>query len=87
MPDRYQDYNGGLEGPATHAFTISPNDGADLVETTRAIYVGAPGSLTLVLQSGAEVAFANVTAATVLPVRATRVKASGTTASSMVGMV
>ena len=87
MPDRYKDHASGLEGPATHAFSVTPNDDTDLTETTRALYIGSAGSLRVTLLSGAEVTLANVAAGSVLPIRVSRVKATSTTATSIVGLV
>lgn len=87
MPDRFQSHAGSLDGPATNAFAISPHDTNPLAETTRALYVGGPGAVVVELISGAEVTFANVAASSLLPVRVTRVKATGTTATQMLGLV
>ena len=87
MPDRFQYYASSLEGPATHAFAITPHDTAPLPEPTRALYVGGAGSVTVVLLSGEEVSFANVAASSLLPIRVSDVLATGTTASLLVGLV
>ena len=87
MPDRFQYSTPSLSGPAAHAFAVTPNDSSDLSETTRAIYVGGAGSVTAVMASGASVTFASVPSGTTLPVRVTRVLATGTTASTIVGLV
>jgi hypothetical protein len=54
---------------------------------TRALYVGTGGTVAAVLQSGAAVSFANLGSGTLLPVRLRQVKATGTTASGLVGML
>lgn len=87
MPDRFESTSSGLDSPATHGFSITPNDGADLPEITRALYVGGPGAIVVVMLSGAELVVSGVAAGTVLPVRARRVKATGTTATAMLGLV
>jgi hypothetical protein len=87
MQDRFQYHASALEGPATHAFAVTPHDTNDLPETTRAIFVGGTGSVCLVLVSGAEITLANVASSSIIPVRATRLKATGTTATQIVGMV
>ena len=87
MQDRYASRAAGSDGPATHGFAIAPDDGADLAETTRAIYVGSAGNLVAVLASGAELTFASVPSGTVLPVRAARIRATGTSASGLIGLV
>jgi hypothetical protein len=87
MPDRFQYSTPSLSGPATHAFAVTPNDSTDLSETTRALYVGAAGSVAAVMASGASVSFGSVASGTVLPVRVARVLATGTTASAILGLV
>ncbi len=87
MSDRYANHNSGLESPATHGFAITPDDDADLPEATRAIFVGAAGAVSAILVSGATVTLAGIPAGTVLPVRATRVLATATTAGALVGLV
>ena len=54
---------------------------------TRAIYVGSGGTLAVRLLSGQTVTFAGVSAGSILPPRADRVLATGTTAGSIVGLV
>jgi hypothetical protein len=87
MPDRYASHAAGLESPAARGFAITPSDGASLPETTRAIYVGTAGDLTVVLASGDQLSFLNLPSATVLPIRAIAVKASGTTATALLGLL
>lgn len=71
---------------AINGVAVTPNDNTDLTFTTRYVYVGVAGSLTVVLKSGVTVAFATVPAGTSLPICATRVKATGTTATSIVAL-
>lgn len=87
MPDPFSDHAPGLESPATNGFAITPADGADLSATTRAIYVGGTGALAVTLSSGNDVSFAGLPAGTLLPVRIRRVKATGTTATALVGLL
>jgi hypothetical protein len=87
MPDRYESYTSGLESPATHGFSVTPSDSADLPETTRALFVGTSGAVSLVLASGAEIVLTGVLGGSLLPLRAMRVRATGTTAASIVGLV
>ncbi|WP_417310546.1 spike base protein, RCAP_Rcc01079 family [Devosia sp.] len=87
MQDRYSSRAAGSDGPATHGFAITPDDGSDLAETTRAIYVGTAGDLVAVLTSGAELTFASVPSGSVLPVRADRIRATATSAGDLIGLV
>lgn len=87
MPDRFSTHSPALTSPATHGFAVTPSDSLDLAETTRALYVGSGGTLVLRLLSGQTVTLAGVSAGSVLPLRADRVLATGTTAANIVGLV
>jgi hypothetical protein len=87
MGDRFESIQTGLDSPASHGFPITPSDGTDLAETVRAVFVGGSGSLVAVLASGAELTFAGLAGGTVLPIRARRVKATGTSATLLVGLL
>lgn len=87
MPDRFADHARGLDAPADHAFAITPSDGTDLSEITRALYVGTGGDLSLITASGATVSLPNVQSGSVLPLRCRRVRATGTSATGLVGLV
>lgn len=87
MKDRFDTRSANIIGSALDGFAIAASDIGELTETTRAIYVGSPGDLTIVLKSNAELTFKNVAASTVLPVRAIKVLATGTTASDLLGLV
>jgi len=86
MLDRFEGKAQSYDSPATSGFDIIPNDVVDLLEVTRALYVGIAGDVRVTFVSGATVTFGNVNAGTILPVRAVRVHATGTTASSLVGL-
>jgi hypothetical protein len=53
---------------------------------TRALYVGGGGNLAVRLQDGTELTLANMPAGTLLPIRVTRILATGTTATEIVGL-
>lgn len=76
----------GQQDPAFNAFTITPNDGANLAQTARGLYVGVAGDLKLTLPGGGTVTLKNVSAG-ILPVAATKIFATGTTATDIVGLV
>ena len=87
MPDRFASNIPSLTSPATHGFAVTPSDTLDLSEATRAIYVGSGGALALRFLSGQTAIFVGVAAGSILPVRADRILATGTTAGSLVGLV
>jgi hypothetical protein len=87
MADRFQNSSPSLAGPASHGFPVSPSDSAALAETTRGIFVGTGGTIAAVMASGASVTFVSVASGSLLPVRLTKVMATGTTAGNIVALV
>ena len=86
MAPRNQFPSRGSLDSATDAFSIAPNDGADLTDIPRAIWIGTGGNVALAMASG-NVTLMNVADGTLLPVRPSRVRATGTTASNIVGLL
>lgn len=87
MPDPFAAHAPSLTAPARDGFAITPSDGADLPDVTRAIYVGGPGHVRLVLESGATLTFSNVSSGALLPLRVRRLLATGTTATAIAGLL
>ncbi len=87
MPDPFSSHSAGLESPATHGFAVSPSDSADLADVIRALYVGGSGNVAVTLLSGADVRLTGVAGGTLLPLRVRAVRATGTTATSLVGLL
>lgn len=77
-------YLSGIQ-PATSAETVTPSDVTNLSQTSRAIYVGYSGDVSVQI-NGQTVVFPNVPNAHQLDIRATRVNATDTTASGIVAM-
>ena len=74
------------EGPATFGFVINPSDDSFLEELTRGIWVGGSGNIILMLSSGRVIPLVGVVAGTLIPVKAKKVYATGTTATNLVAM-
>ncbi len=85
MMGSYAGRQANLSDPARDAFAITPDDGADLTNWALALYVGGSGDVRIVTWGGETVTFANVPVG-VLPVRARRVYATGTSATGIVGL-
>ena len=74
-------------GPGKLCVEVTPDDGDDLDDgPCRALYVGSAGNLVIHDFAGNQVTFAAVPAGTLLPVRARRVMATGTTADDIVAV-
>lgn len=67
---------------ATNALAVTPSDSADLTYVSRGLYVGGQGDVSVVTRGGQTVTF--VGAVGLLPVRVSRVRATGTTATDIV---
>jgi hypothetical protein len=75
-----------LDDPPANAAAVTPNDSADLTNTTRMIYVGGAGAVALITKGGHTVTFAAVPVGTTLRVRANRILATGTTATNLLAL-
>ena len=86
MSDKFENRADFVSAPATRFASVTPSDSADLTELPKALYVGIGGALVLRGADGTAVTFTQVVGGTVLPVRARRVQASGTTAGAIVAL-
>lgn len=71
---------------AAGGFVITPSDSVDLTYVTRGIYVGSAGNLAVIMANGDTVTFVGISAGAIHPIQAKRVKLTGTTAGSLVGV-
>ena len=85
MFDRFSAFAQNLTSPVGDGFAITPDDGNDLPQLTRALYVGEGGDLAVKLQSGTDIVLKSVPTGALLPLRVRQVKAA-TTAGSIVGL-
>lgn len=87
MPDAFASLADSPTAPARQAAAIVPHNTNALPLLPKAIYVGAAGDITLrAVDDAADVVFKSVPVGTILAVRASHVRASGTTAGSLVGL-
>lgn len=86
MNDRFRTGGDSVTAPARCAFAITPHDTQPLPLVTKGLCVGTSGEIALrAIDSEADVTL-NVVAGQLLPIRITHVRASGTTASGLVGL-
>nr|DAL11089.1 MAG TPA_asm: hypothetical protein [Bacteriophage sp.] len=71
---------------ARRAAAVTTSDSAVSDDPTRALYVGGAGNVKVDMVSGGTVTFSNVAAGTLLPIQVTRVYATGTTATLIIGL-
>jgi len=81
---RYRANN--IANPAAGAIAVTPNDSTDLASQARALWIGTGGDVTVITVDGQTVLLANIPDGSLLPVRCTRVKSTGTTASDIVAL-
>ena len=81
-----QNAPGVVTAAAESAVVVTPSDTVDLTNASRGIYVGGTGTLTAIMLDGTTCLFSGIPAGTILPIRATRVKATGTTATLIVAL-
>lgn len=74
--------------PYSNAVVVTPSDSADLGFVTRGIWVGDGGAkhVAVIMQDSGTVVFENIPTGTFLPIRVTRVKSTGTTASKLIAV-
>lgn len=87
MPDTFENFTVGLNSPTcahAEAVDISASDHT-CTNTTRFLYVGGTGDVIATID-GTDITFAAVPAGERLPIRATVIKQTGTTATDMVAM-
>lgn len=76
-----------VTAPATRCFSIVPDDIQAIPESVKAIYIGGGGDVVLrPLHGAVDVTFKAVPQGSTLDVRAIAVRATGTTATHLVGL-
>lgn len=79
----------GLTAPARGGEAVaieSPGVDVELAKTSRGIWVGGEGNLTVRMMDGGELTFTAVPAGTLLPIQATHVLGATTTATEIVAL-
>jgi hypothetical protein len=72
---------------ATDGISVTPSDSVDLsIGFCRGILVGVSGALSVVTTSGTTVTFPTVVAGVIHPICATRIRATGTSATGIVAV-
>ncbi len=87
IKDTFETVTDSLISPARRAFAVAPNDSSEFEFATKAFYVGTGGDVTLrAIGDDADVTFRNIAGGTILAIRARAIRATGTTASDIVGL-
>lgn len=86
MTDPFANTQPSLSSPASAGMAVIPSDANALPVTSRALYIGSGGTLTIRMMSGDDLTFVGVPSGSFLPIRVTQVHATGTTASAIVAL-
>lgn len=74
------------DAPGRGAFAITKSDSTIFAKTTRALYIGTAGDVAVRMTDQTALTFTSVPAGALLPIRVDQVKATGTTASNIIGL-
>ena len=84
MADTFEEYSDSMESPAKNAASVTPDNGVDLSFASRALLCEVGGIVTVdMVGAGTNIAIP-VVAGQPMPIRATRVYATGTTATGII---
>lgn len=84
--DPQPNYSKWIDSPAENAETVTPSNSVDITYVSRALYIGSTGDVKVDMKGGQTVTLVAVPAGAILPIRVTRVYATGTTASSIIAL-
>jgi hypothetical protein len=84
--DNFGEQTPGLMTPASTFEAVTPSDTVDLAAVTRGLWVGTAGDVVAISKAGNTATFKNIANGTLLPIRVSRVKATSTTATDIVGL-
>lgn len=73
--------------PAHGVVAVTPSDATDLPARVRSLYVGGAGDISVVASDGSTATLSTVPAGSIIPLWVRRVNATGTTATSIVGLL
>lgn len=84
-PDRFANTTDSLLAAARAPYAITPDDGTPLPAVPKGIFVGTGGDVTLRgVDAASDVTYRNLPDASYIAVRASHVRATGTTASHLI---
>lgn len=87
MPDAFARNSDSVFAPSRNPLTIATHDTNPLADNPKAIYIGTGGNIVLRgVDSAADSTFKNIPSGTILPVRPSHIRATGTTAADIVGL-
>lgn len=83
--DRFEDLRDNASSPSRAPFAVVPDDNAALPEVPKGLYIGTGGNVRLRgVDATADVTYWNLPDASYIAVRASHVRATGTTAANLI---
>ena len=86
MADHFQNLADAPDFQARRLVAVTPHDTNDLAYVTKAVYIGTGGTISIIAADDTVAVSLTVQDGAVLPIRAKRIRATGTTATDIVGM-
>ena len=87
MADAYADRGDAVSSQARRLIAVTPSDSTDLADVAKAVYVGTGGDVSIIAAGDTTaVVLKNLLSGSLIPVRAKRVMATGTTATNLVAL-
>lgn len=83
MPGAYRSAD--ATASARRAAAVTPSD-TDVIENTRALYIGGAGALKVTMVEGGDVTFVGLVAGTILPVQVTKCWDTDTDATNILAL-
>lgn len=84
--DNFSNHSDTVSGPSREPFAVIPHDVNSLSEIPKRIYIGTGGNVTLRgVDAIADVTYKNVGSGVYLDVRPSHIRATGTTATDIIG--
>ncbi|MDO5759062.1 MAG: hypothetical protein Q4P24_16650 [Rhodobacterales bacterium] len=84
--DTFSSHSQSLNAPIRSGAPVTPSNSADLPVLPRALYIGGGGDISMILAGGETITLKSVPAGAMLPLRASRVRQTGTTATALVAL-
>jgi hypothetical protein len=88
MADEFAAFSDLPINPARNAAEVTPSDADALANVPKGLYIGGGGDIACrLVDDAADVTFASIPAGTVLPIRVSHVRATGTSATNIVALI
>ena len=86
ISDPFQTYSTSPTSPISSGFDITPDDANDLPILPRAILLGGAGDVVVDFADGTTLTLPALAEGVIYPIRAARIRATGTTATAIKGL-